>query len=387
MARLTDTQIRETLAQPIRLFSLDNATRRLSHSFRILNRYRTLRHYQIICAAILLLGIPIELTERDPLPFVFARLAIALSFLLGAFGLRRPRSVLVEGLTFGTPIVVFLLLAGAVPLIVAPNLFTQVFEAAYLAILVGISLLQIDILLVLSYSAVIAVIVVVCLTIAPISPRIRADLLLADLGTLAGVCNFRRIAMMYRCQNILLYFKSELQTRALTTLTGKLKISSQTDQLTGVGNRRYLEDASLALPIGTPVGILMIDIDRFKVLNDSLGHAEGDRCLRAVAEAIKSTLRTGDTLARYGGEEFIVMIETPIAGLSGKLAERIRAAVASTVRSDLGPVTVSIGIADGLSHRLETAVEAADRAMYRAKTAGRNRVAEDPNRAFFAATG
>lgn len=302
MASLSDAQIRETLAQPVRLLSPNSPIRRLSQSFRILGRYRTLRHYQFICAGVVTLGTPIELLDTDPLPFILGRLSIAASFLLGARGLYRPRSVATEGLIFGGPVLFMLLLAGVVPLIFAPALFTHEFEAAYLAAVVALSLLQLDLLIVFGLSAILAPLAITLVTIAPLSPRVKVDLLLADLSTLAAVCNFRRISMVYRCRNILLYYKSELQTRALTALTDRLRINAQTDQLTGVGNRRHFEDVSRALRGDSGVGILMIDIDRFKVLNDSLGHAEGDRYLRAVADAIKSTLRDGDMVARYGGE-------------------------------------------------------------------------------------
>lgn len=378
MASLSDAQIRETLSQPVRLLSPNSPTRRLSQSFRILGRYRTLRHYQFICAGVVTLGTPIELMDPDPLPFILGRLSIAAGFVLGAQGLHRPRSVGMEGLIFGGPMLFMLLLAGVLPLIFAPALFTHEFEAAYLAILVALSLLQLDLLMVFGLAAILALLAGTLVTLAPLSPRVKVDLLLADLTTLAAVCNFRRITMFYRCRNIMVYYKSELQTRALTALTNRLRISAETDQLTGVGNRRHFEDASRALPQDTSIGILMIDIDRFKALNDSLGHAEGDRCLRAVSDAIKSTLREGDIIARYGGEEFIVMIENPGPGTLASLAERIRATVASHVLSPLGPVTVSIGIAMGAAHAVQELVNAADREMYRAKASGRNGVSGDP---------
>jgi two-component system cell cycle response regulator len=162
---------------------------------------------------------------------------------------------------------------------------------------------------------------------------------------------------------------------------------SLTDELTGLYNRRYLFahlDELLARGGGEGVGVavLMVDIDHFKRVNDSWGHAAGDEVLRQVARRAQDSVRSVDLVARLGGEEFaVVMPETGLAAAEA-VAERLRAAIAGPpfVLGRGGarlPVTVSIGVAttvaggddrDGLLAR-------ADTALYEAKAAGRNRVA------------
>ncbi|HZB04123.1 MAG TPA: diguanylate cyclase [Actinomycetota bacterium] len=160
---------------------------------------------------------------------------------------------------------------------------------------------------------------------------------------------------------------------------------SITDGLTGVWNRRYLElslrkEIERASRFSRPLSVLMIDIDRFKDVNDRFGHPRGDGVLVEVTRRIMGTIRTQiDFVSRYGGEEFVVVLpETPCDG--GKVvAEKIRAAVRDHPFVGDGThltITVSVGVSayplDGLT--AEDIIRAADEAMYRAKRAGRDRV-------------
>jgi diguanylate cyclase len=147
----------------------------------------------------------------------------------------------------------------------------------------------------------------------------------------------------------------------------------QTDPLTRLGNRRALDSALSAQAAvlkryGTPFSLAIIDIDRFKYLNDEQGHLHGDDILRRLTALLTDTVRTVDIVARYGGDEFVVVMpQTDLAGAS-KFAERLRLKIAEQM-----PFTVSIGVA---SSRTEEAVESlfqrADAALYRAKSDGRN---------------
>lgn len=160
----------------------------------------------------------------------------------------------------------------------------------------------------------------------------------------------------------------------------RLVEQSQRDPLTGVANRRGLMltlDAvhRRSLHNGTRYGLLMVDVDHFKRLNDSQGHAAGDVALRGMAQLLATTVRTRDTVCRYGGEEFCVVLPgCDLAGASG-LAERLRTAVAAH-----GTLTVSVGVAlvDPAGEGPEAAIVRADGALYAAKNAGRNRVAIAP---------
>lgn len=167
-----------------------------------------------------------------------------------------------------------------------------------------------------------------------------------------------------------------------------LERQSTTDALTGLLNRRSL-DTNLALEWrratreGRNVAVLMIDVDDFKAFNDRYGHAAGDECLKAVARVLSArSRRTGDWAARYGGEEFAIVLPHTSLAHALDIAESIRVDVArlqiaheaSEVAST---VTVSIGAAEmSASSNVEPTalVEAADRALYEAKRAGRNRV-------------
>jgi diguanylate cyclase (GGDEF)-like protein len=168
----------------------------------------------------------------------------------------------------------------------------------------------------------------------------------------------------------------------------RLRNESVTDTLTGLVNRRGF-DTNLAQAIadgarrGRGAALLMIDIDNFKVYNDTYGHPAGDRALRVVADVLRRHAnRTRDVAARFGGEELaLIMPETNLRG-AAVVAERLRAAVeAAGLRQGDGArhrvVTVSIGVAavnDASQATPASMLAEADRALYRAKQAGRNRV-------------
>lgn len=155
------------------------------------------------------------------------------------------------------------------------------------------------------------------------------------------------------------------------------------DVLTGLPNRRYFDEVlSMERPrrrANDSLGIVMIDIDHFKILNDRFGHATGDRVLRAVAGAIAQGVRAEDTPARYGGEEFAVLLRRTSAEQAVEVGERIRRLVVRLHPASLGidePVTVSVGVAvaGGDQVAIPGLVERADQALYRAKRLGRDRV-------------
>ncbi|MCA1633494.1 MAG: sensor domain-containing diguanylate cyclase [Acidobacteria bacterium] len=154
-----------------------------------------------------------------------------------------------------------------------------------------------------------------------------------------------------------------------------------TDGLTGCFNRRFFEiqlerDLHLATRTGQPVSLIMLDVDRFKLVNDTHGHDAGDVALRIIAGALREEVRGVDTAARYGGEEFAVIL--PQAGLEGALlvAERLRARIEMTELPGLGRITASFGVATFPEHASsrELLVTKADRALSHAKRTGRNRV-------------
>jgi diguanylate cyclase (GGDEF)-like protein len=157
------------------------------------------------------------------------------------------------------------------------------------------------------------------------------------------------------------------------------------DPLTGLYNRRYFQtqleaELSYSMRHGVPVSVILLDLDHFKSINDTHGHGVGDDVLRAVAALLKGTLRNEDLAARHGGEEFIVLCRGTPAKLAWIVAERIRHTVATAQIVKEKPelkATVSAGVAAVPSPGVESAdalIENADKALYRAKHAGRNRV-------------
>ncbi len=160
---------------------------------------------------------------------------------------------------------------------------------------------------------------------------------------------------------------------------------AQFDPLTGVFNRRAIMERLRnawrgATESSEPLAVLFLDIDHFKQINDSRGHAAGDACLCAVTEAIRAELGEADRAGRYGGEEFLVFLRGDSARMAVRVAERIVARAAALrvpAGDDLIALTVSIGVAvrDVGITSVDALVEHADAAQYRAKSEGRNRVA------------
>ncbi len=155
------------------------------------------------------------------------------------------------------------------------------------------------------------------------------------------------------------------------------------DALTRLPNRRYLEEMVAVVGprrrSGDSIGVLMIDIDHFKRLNDRYGHATGDLVLRTVGDRISAAIRASDTPARYGGEEFAVVLRRANAEQALEVAERIRQTIRAVDPARLGlrePISVSVGVAVAESPdvALPDLLGAADRALYQAKREGRNRV-------------
>jgi two-component system cell cycle response regulator len=175
---------------------------------------------------------------------------------------------------------------------------------------------------------------------------------------------------------------------ALRLRADKLDVQGRTDALTGVRNRRHAEQhlaaAVRASSEERDLAVLLIDIDRFKAVNDVLGHAAGDQVIREVADRLRSTVRADDLVARWGGEEFLVVSRSSGTDTGHALGERLRRAVGSPpLRPAAGvdPLTVSIGGVSGRCGEAVTPEELlaeADRNLYRAKEAGRDRVVVSP---------
>jgi diguanylate cyclase (GGDEF)-like protein len=187
-------------------------------------------------------------------------------------------------------------------------------------------------------------------------------------------------------REFLLAESNRLRTEEILRMNEHLERLSSLDSLTGVFNRRYLDSAldrlcTVAVTNQRWIGVLMIDIDHFKQINDREGHPFGDLCLERVAQILQRSVRAGvDTVARYGGEEFVAILPDANEREATNVAERIREAIESAAFQGYGTViTISIGVAvmggpDGGLFTPEELIAAADHALYDAKNSGRNRV-------------
>jgi two-component system cell cycle response regulator len=194
-------------------------------------------------------------------------------------------------------------------------------------------------------------------------------------------------------QELLARVRTQVKKRRYTErLRDNVQLSIEaaiTDALTGLHNRRYMEShlgtlVEQAASRGKPISILVLDIDFFKAINDSHGHAAGDDVLKEFSRRLKKAVRGIDLACRYGGEEFVVVMPDTDIGVATMVAERLRRRIASepfpiNQNSRTVQATISIGIAAMHSCEDEAAdiVKRADQALYRAKRDGRNRVVAD----------
>jgi diguanylate cyclase (GGDEF)-like protein/hemerythrin-like metal-binding protein len=174
--------------------------------------------------------------------------------------------------------------------------------------------------------------------------------------------------------------------RQLDQLQGQvaeLEKRSSTDVLTGAWNRAHLDrvvasELDRSIRSRQPVSLILLDIDHFKRINDTYGHRAGDAVLCEVVKVTGAAIRSIDTLFRWGGEEFVVLASSVGYRGAAPLAEKIRSAVEQHSFAGVGSVTISLGVAEHIATQsAETWFDRVDKALYRAKTGGRNRVCVD----------
>lgn len=204
----------------------------------------------------------------------------------------------------------------------------------------------------------------------------------SELGELTNTINRMASALQHEREN--LERSVAERTKELQEANARLERLAVTDGLTGVFNHRRFQEQLQAEILRSerhkrPMGVLMVDVDFFKKVNDALGHPAGDELLRRLAEVLSADLRQTDLIARYGGEEFAVLLPETSKGEAMQVAERMRIAVETKINAGTSwptTVTVSIGVGtfpeDGKNG--EQVLVAADQAMYVAKRQGRNRV-------------
>jgi diguanylate cyclase (GGDEF)-like protein len=172
---------------------------------------------------------------------------------------------------------------------------------------------------------------------------------------------------------------AQRQERAVEGLNRELVRTARLDTVTGIGNRRALDEAMLALA-GTRLAAVLLDLDHFKAFNDRNGHLAGDEALSRVGEILRSSVRRDDLVFRYGGEEFLILLPQSDRDDAARLAERVRVAVQDNPHVGPWGLTVSAGVA--VADRFSATnplglLRRADTALYQAKRTGRNRVVID----------
>lgn len=201
-------------------------------------------------------------------------------------------------------------------------------------------------------------------------------------GTLVGIVTQKDlVGVAYsRWADLMRHHEQELREiiSMLERKAARLERIAATDRLTGAANRASFEERLLAeqqRADRAPFSVLLFDVDGFKRINDTWGHARGDAVLKALVARARATLRSTDMLARWGGEEFAVLLPQTEAAEARMVAEKIRHAVAHEAFERVGEVTASFGVAMALGGESGANLLArADEALYRAKRNGRNRV-------------
>ena len=177
--------------------------------------------------------------------------------------------------------------------------------------------------------------------------------------------------------------RAESARQQLAQANRELEVLSVTDKLTALFNRVKLDrvltaELARAHRYGSALSVVMLDIDHFKVVNDTFGHNIGDDVLVDIADTLRVSVRNSDTVGRWGGEEFLVILPSTDLEQAGAVAEKVRGRVADLKLPTVGQVTVSLGVAEYQAGDTEQQLVArADIALYAAKEGGRNRVCQD----------
>ncbi|MBI3148547.1 MAG: GGDEF domain-containing protein [Betaproteobacteria bacterium] len=208
-----------------------------------------------------------------------------------------------------------------------------------------------------------------------------ADFLLIGEHDIADIERLGRTAMEVNDELARTQRELARRNRELHRAQGELAALARTDVLTGIGNRRELEERlppeiERAERLGKPLALIMADLDWFKKVNDRYGHSVGDGALRVFAEVLRTDVRPYDLVARYGGEEFVVLLPETALAAAAEIAERMRLKLRVAAVPGLPErLSASFGVCERLARESgEHLLVRADAALYMAKHAGRDRV-------------
>ncbi len=314
---------------------------------------------------------------------------ITLGATLGVAGWLFKHDILVRLAPFyiGLPCVLAVTFAGTAGLVAHdPGLLDRYMNDALIVVASAIMFVGLDMSFALTLAAICLPLMAAFLLAANLHPAAAGlQEIFFDTCTIGALTYGRHMQSLVLSRMFLLNMRDELRNSDAKARHAQLSSIAYTDPLTDIPNRRYFDEICAKLDDATPgllpVSICMIDIDHFKSLNDRLGHLQGDRCLKLIAATIRNSLRSRtDILARFGGEEFVLLLPATDMDNAYEIAERIRAAIVELAHanpgSPFGVVTASIGVCEQQKPplTLQTLLQNADHALYRAKITGRNRV-------------
>jgi diguanylate cyclase (GGDEF)-like protein len=309
------------------------------------------------------------------------RLLISVIFVAAAWLFRRDRMIRFEPFIAIIPCLVTISLAGTTSLLSGdPVLLERYMTNCMVMVMGGTFFLFIDTIYACWLGGLALLILSGLIIASDISLiAVKAQIIFFYAGAEGAILWGRYVLNLYRARLFLLNTRDDLRNAAAMRDNAILSRDAFTDPLTNAANRRAFNEAVRGLMDPRrhlrAVSLCMIDIDHFKVLNDTDGHMQGDLALRAVANTITSKMRgKSDLLARFGGDEFVLLLPGSGTAKALELAERIRAAI-ETVELQTR-ITVSIGVAAVMGRQMtvEALLLEADAALYRAKAGGRNRV-------------
>lgn len=314
------------------------------------------------------------------------RLIISLSFLLGALLFRfRPLTGIRHAVII-LPCLLMVGISGIIGLMSGDHVVLERFVSyGFITLLTAIMFFPIPIKYTIWMAVLALALTAGYVALAPINlPAAKCQIIAVYAGAALSLIWGRHVMNQYLLRLFLLNTREELRASRAARENEQLTSIAYTDPLTNIPTRRYFDEICAAMSEKTknlfPLSLCMIDIDHFKALNDSLGHLQGDRCLRVIAAAISGHLRKTDIVARYGGEEFVLLLPGTDREKAVEITERVRAAIVSLGHPNPGSpfhmVTASFGVATVAQPPLaiEALITEADTALYRAKMAGRNRV-------------
>jgi diguanylate cyclase (GGDEF)-like protein len=346
------------------------------------------------CAWVAGINIPIGFLDLFVVPpalltrFIFFRLVISLSFGLCSVAIRNHRFAGRENFVIIITGMIMMVLAGTAGIITCRNdLLFEYLSNAIVIVFTGIMFLRLG----LRHAQLLgrlsmAVLGVFLLASGAGDGAEKLQFFAFYGGATIAVAQSRKVQNLYQYRMFLMRLRDELSQSEASRLNEQLSSIAYMDKLTGLPNRRYFDEICASMSDTTknlfPLSLCMVDIDYFKKLNDNLGHLQGDRCLRLVATAIRENLRgKRDIVARYGGEEFVIVLPGAAGEAAREIAERVRAGIEALVHpnpgSPFGIVTASFGVAatEAPPLSIQALMAAADQALYRAKSGGRNKIA------------